>query len=371
MQIQTLPLLPASPGSRHHVTVLQFGSAQSGRKACIQAALHADEVPAMLVAHHLRQQLADLEAQGQLLGQVVLVPVANPVGLGQHVLGQHLGRFDLRDGVNFNRQHVDLGAAVLARVGRQLGINEAANVALIRQALREGAAELQASTPTLALKHLLLQLAVDADVVLDLHCDAEAALHLYTLTPLQGLGAELGALMGARAVLLADESGDSPFDEACSRPWLSLQQALPGLPIPLACFCATVELRGQADTHHDIAERDAAAIIEFLRRRGLVAGAPAPLPVQRCAPTLLAASEPITAPGAGIVVFHANVGDDLPAGALVAEVIDPETGVSRPLHCASAGVLYARSHTRWAAPGARLAKVAGSTLARSGKLLSP
>jgi hypothetical protein len=370
MLVQNLPLPPAAPGIQHHLTALQFGSTRPGPKAFIQAALHADEVPAMLVAHHLRQQLTALEAQGQLLGQVVLVPVANPVGLGQHVLGHHIGRFDLRDGVNFNRQHVDLGPAVLRRVVDQLGPDEAANVALIRQALRQASAALQATTPTQALKHLLLQLSVDADVVLDLHCDAEATLHLYTLTPTQALGAELGALMGARAILLADESGDSPFDEACSRPWLALQQALPAHPIPLACFSATVELRGQADTSHPQAAQDAAAIIEFLRRRGVVGGTPAALPASRCLPTLLAASEPIIAGGAGIVVFHANVGDDLPAGALVAEVICPETGLSQPLRCSSAGVLYARSNLRWAAPGARLAKVAGSTLARTGKLLS-
>jgi hypothetical protein len=33
-------------------------------------------------------------------------------------------------------------------------------------------------------------------------------------------------------------------------------------------------------------------------------------------------------------------------------------------------VLYARSATRWAQPGQPLAKIAGTTLARTGKLLS-
>ena len=61
------------------------------------------------------------------------------------------------------------------------------------------------------------------------------------------LAAELGALMGAQAILLATESGDQPFDEACSRPWLQLQQRLAPHPLPLGCFASTVELRGQAD----------------------------------------------------------------------------------------------------------------------------
>jgi hypothetical protein len=40
------------------------------------------------------------------------------------------------------------------------------------------------------------------------------------------------------------------------------------------------------------------------------------------------------------------------------------------VHTGTAGVLYARMATRWAAPGTRLAKVAGATATRSGKLLS-
>ena len=150
---------------------------------------------------------------------VVLVPYANPLGLAQQVLGHHEGRFDLRDGVNFNRQFADLTAAASAAVQGRLGDDPAANVAQVRAALRDAAAALSAKNPAEDLKRRLLALAIDADIVLDLHCDAEASVHLYGLTPQAELCAELGALLGARAILLATESGDSPFDEACSRPW--------------------------------------------------------------------------------------------------------------------------------------------------------
>ena len=72
-----------------------YGPAGSGRKVYIQASLHADELPGMLVAHHLRQKLLALEAQGALLGEVVVVPVANPIGLAQTLLRAPHGRFDL------------------------------------------------------------------------------------------------------------------------------------------------------------------------------------------------------------------------------------------------------------------------------------
>jgi len=215
--------------------------------------------PGILVAHRLRLTLAALEAEGALPGEVVLVPYANPLGLAQFVMGHHHGRFDLRDGLNFNRSHPDLSAAVGNAVAARIGDDADANVALIRAALVEAAAALTATTPAQDLKNKLVQLAIDSDVVLDLHCDAEATMHLYALTPQDTLACELGALLGAQAILLADESGDSPFDEACSRPWMVLRARFPEHPIPLACFSSTVELRGEADTSHVLAQKDADA----------------------------------------------------------------------------------------------------------------
>jgi len=371
MRLDTLTLAAATPGHQLSLKVLRFGAPGARPKATIQAALHADEVPAMLVAQALRQRLQQLEDEGQLLGEVQLVPYANPLGLTQHPLGHHQGRFDLSDGVNFNRMHPELGAAVADAVAGQLNQDPLHNVAVIRQALNHAAAALNSPVPVQDLKHKLVRLAIDSDVVLDMHCDSDAVMHLYALTPHADLATELGALLGAQAVLLASESGDSPFDEACSRPWLQLQERFPTLPIPPACFSTTLELRGDADTSHGLAAQDADAIVEFLRRRGIVGGAPAPLPAALCQPTPLAGSEPITAASAGVVVFHVAPGQRLEAGTLVADVVDVDSGAVTPVRTVSAGLLYARVSTRWAWPGKRLAKVAGTSLARSGKLLSP
>jgi uncharacterized protein len=370
MQTQTIDLVGATPGHRCQLTVLRFGQAGAGPKVMIQAALHADEVPAMLVAQQLRGLLSELEAQGHLLGEVVLVPFANPLGLAQHLLGQHQGRFDLRDGTNFNRHVPDLSDAAATALHGRLGNDATVNAGLVRRALRDAAAALSANDPVTDLKNRLLQLAADSDFMFDLHCDQQAVTHLYALTPQADWAAELGALLGAQAVLLATESGDSPFDEACSRPWLQLQARLPDQPLPLGCFSTTVELRGEADTSHTLARQDALALVEFLRRRGVVAGTPAPLPAALCKPTPLAGSEPITASTAGVVVFHVAPGEHVAAGAVVADVVDVQTGAVLPLRAVSSGLLYARVATRWATPGKRLAKIAGTALVRSGKLLS-
>ena len=371
MKRQTVCLLASAPGTQHSLTAFHFGQAGRGPKAMIQAALHADEVPAILVAQKLRDLLLAEEAAGRVQGEVVLVPYANPLGLTQVLLGQHQGRFDLRDGVNFNRQVPDLTEAVVTALQGRLGDDLARNTQLVRQALRDAAAALVAKDSVADLKNRLLQWAADSAIVLDMHCDSQAAMHLYALTPQADLAAELGCLLGAQAILLATESGDLPFDEACSRPWFQLQQRFANHSLPLGCFSTTIELRGQADTSHAMAEGDAQAIVEFLRRRGVLSGPTGALPPAQCQPTLLAASEPVTAPRAGVVVFHVEAGQHVTAGQAIADLVDADTGEVLTLRSASSGVLYARVATRWATAGQRLAKIAGTTLARTGKLLGP
>ena len=121
MRTQQHPLPSSALGTQRHVTSLHFGPADSGRKVYIQASLHAEELPGMLVAHHLRQQLTALEAQGQLLGQVVLVPVANPVGLAQGLLHDSIGRFEMHAAENFNRHYPDLVKLLGSALDGQLG----------------------------------------------------------------------------------------------------------------------------------------------------------------------------------------------------------------------------------------------------------
>ena len=372
MKKEYLQLQASAPGVQHSLQVLRFGTGLPGPKAYVQAALHADEVPAMLVARELANKLEVMEAAGRLLGEVIVIPYANPIGLAQIQLGQQEGRFDLRDGVNFNRGYPELGALVAQELRTKLSDNAEENTRVIRDALRKLVDAQAAMGTTQDLKKRLLQLAIDADIVLDLHCDTDAVMHVYGMTAQERLLTELGADLGAQAALLATEAGDSPFDEACARPWVVLQEMLPQHPIELACFGATVELRGERDTAHALASQDALALCRFLERRGVIASdqqLPSATPL--CAATALAASEPITAPHAGVIVFHRQPGERVQAGDLIAEVVDPSSGNITPVHCESAGLLYARCALRWATAGKRLAKIAGTRLARTGRLLSP
>ncbi len=371
MRTHRHPLRHGPLGTTREIVSFHYGPADSGRKAYIQASLHADELPGMLVAHHLRQRLLVLEAQGALRGEVVVVPVANPIGLAQSLLRSPQGRFDLNSGENFNRHYAALLAPVLQRVEGALGADEARNTVLIRAALRDAVAAVAEDTEPASLRKTLLGLACDAEVVLDLHCDGESVLHLYTGTPLWEQAEPLARCLGAQATLLATESGDNPFDEACSQTWWQLAEYFKErLPVAMGCLAVTVELRGEAEVSHPQAECDADALIDYLRHRGLVSGEGPPLPALPQPATPLAGSEAVTTPASGVLVFLRQAGDWVEAGDAVAEVVDPLSGEVTVLKSRTRGLMYARETRRYVNAGASVCKVAGEVAFRSGKLLS-
>ena len=238
---------------------------------------------------------------------MVVVPVANPIGLAQQSYGYLRGRYEENTAGNFNRGYADLARDAGRR--RRLGADPAANVTAIRAAMAAALDALAPQGEIATLRHALLRLAHDADLVLDLHADNEAVMHLYVGTPLWPDARDLAAELGARAVLLAEISGGNPFDEACSGPWWALARRFPEPPIPPACLAATIELRSNNAVDADLAEDDARALLRFLVRRGVVAGRAAALPALDCEATPLDATQQLIAPAAGLVVYRARLGD--------------------------------------------------------------
>ncbi len=372
MQVRQHPLPSPAPGTQRELVSLHYGQPGQGQKVYIQASLHADELPGMLTAWHLRRHFDALEAAGRLRGEVILVPMANPIGLSQWWLQSHLGRFEGLSGENFNRHYPEHAEAAARQAEPRLGEDPAHNVAVLRAALKTEIQASPADTELKALRKTLMLMACDADVVLDLHCDAQAVMHLYTETPCWPQCEPLAAYLGAGVTLLATDSGDNPFDEACSQVWWKWARHFGDrFPIPQATLSVTVELRGQQDVTHALAAKDAQAIVDFLIHRGVIApdGAvpPVPAPVGDARP--LAGSIPIPSPVGGVLTFLREVGETVSAGDVIAQVIDPISGSVTDLKSPIDGLLFARDTLRLVTAGARVAKVAGREATRTGKLL--
>ena len=240
----------------------------------------------------------------------------------------------------------------------------------IRAACLQLLADWQPMSEAEALKRLLQTLAMDADLVLDLHCDNQAVMHVYTGTPQTEALRPLAGYLGAQALLYSEVSGDDPFDESISRIWWELAAHFDGrFPIDAdACLAATVELRGETEVTHELAAHDADALIGYLRHLGHVDGL-APPPPPGCEATPLEGVEPITAPRSGIVVFAKAPGDWVEAGELVAEIIDPLTDSRTPLHARASGRCFARSARRFSVPALTNVGIAASLRTPSPTLL--
>lgn len=365
-------LLPVmSSGTSREIISLHYGRALSGKKVYIQSSLHADEIPGMLVMQYLRKQLDALEIAGLIHGEIALVPIANPIGLDQEIHGTAFGRFDLASGINFNRGYMHLTPQLLPLLEAKLGADKVENVRVIRAASLQLLQQWQPANETEFLKKTLQTLSIDADIVLDLHCDNQAVMHLYTGTPLTDAAMPLAAYLGAQAVLISTLSGDDPFDETCSRHWWELPEHFDAdIPIPSACLSITVELRGETEVSHDLAQKDSAAIIAFLQQAGHIGGEVPTPPKGLCNATPLEGVEPIVAQHAGILVFTKALGDKVEAGESIGDLVDPLSGEVTPLLASVSGVLFARVARRYAQSGMRVAKIAGSEAFRTGNLLS-
>ncbi|AQH00977.1 succinylglutamate desuccinylase [Burkholderia sp. KK1] len=376
MQVHHHPLVCASLGTARAITSYRFGpqgsDADTPPKVFIQASLHADELPGMVVAWRLKQHLAELEAAGRLAARVVLVPLANPAGLNQHWFGAQMGRFEMLSGQDFNRRFPACGPALALELKRRLTDDAAHNARLIRAALRAHFEAMKAATELESQRIELMKLACDADLVIDLHCDWEAVAHLYTTPEAWPAIEPLARFLGSEAQLLADVSGGEPFDEACASAWRYLRGAFgERFPIPMGMTPVTLELRGVRDVSHEMAARDAQAIVDYLTHIGMIAGeAPEP-PALRHPATPLAGCEYVHAPVSGVILHRREIGDTVHAGETIADVLDPLGDRLVPLVAQTEGVLYARHWTRFATAGMLVARIAGAEAARTGDLLVP
>lgn len=369
MRIDHHPLPTGSINCQYTLSSIHYGTA-GGRKIYLQAGLHADEVPGVLVLHHLRPMLEQAEAEGKLHAEIVVVPIANPIGLAQTFMHDQLGRFDFATGANFNRHYPDLAERLLPLVRSALTSDAAHNQRVIRAAMAQLLDAEKASTPLEAMRVALMRLAHDAEIVIDLHCDFESVLHIYTAADYQAQAEQLGRYMEAEVILVADVLGGACFDEMLFKPWLYLQQQLGRqFPISPSCFATTVELRGEADVSHQYALKDAHAIYHFLCSQGAILQEAPSLPEAKCEATPTPGSATIYAPEAGVLVFLGKPGDRVKQGDAVCEIINPISGAVQKVVSPADGVMYTHRNLRYATRGMELAKVAGAVAMRSGDLL--
>lgn len=333
-------------GVVYQIPVYRFSGSSSGAPtAYIQAALHAGELPGVVAIHALMPKLRKAEAEGRILGNLAVVPAANPVGRAQYLFGDLEGRFHLGTRTNFNRGFPLLGApnpSALPSPDLPSTIDE-------------------------RLKRKLIELSMGHDIVLDLHCDDEGVAYLYVPAELWPAMADCAAAMGVEAVITWAGSSGSSFDEASLYPWMQIPEADARLEHRVV---TTVEYRGIRDVESAFAESDAEGLYRLLVARGVIEDASVERPsafsgVVRSIDHV----EMISAPRAGAILFHVEPGDRVRSGDHVATVIHApgEEDGSVDVFAPQAGYVLTRSSRRSARAGDNLIKLVGDAQSAAAK----
>ncbi|MEJ1156665.1 succinylglutamate desuccinylase/aspartoacylase family protein [Prosthecomicrobium sp. N25] len=365
-RIETIPLAGSFLGGRREVAVFRYGTPGSRPKIYLQAALHAGEMTGTMALHHLRRRLESAELAGRIRGEIVVVPVANPIGMGQFLAGDHFGRFETGSLCNFNREHFDVSEAVAARLEGLLGDDPEANVATIRSVASAVIDEIEETDEWRSLRKHLLRLSIDADVCLDLHSDMSAVMFMY-INGFDWPGlADLAADIGCEAVVhLTPYVPSKTFAGVVGALWPRLAERFPVRPVPNACATAMIEMRGRHACSDGLGAADADGFVAFLTRRGAIAGEPPPLPPLKTQSIDVEGMDVGYAPSPGFVTYERAAGDRVSPGDVVCHVIDPTTPEAdggRVAVCArQEGVIYARSLDGFVVtPGKVLFRIAGA-----------
>ncbi|MCW5721140.1 MAG: succinylglutamate desuccinylase/aspartoacylase family protein [Devosia sp.] len=354
---------PGQTTSLHWYTV---GPADAAVKIHLQAALHADEQPGTMALHHLLPMLRDADAQGRLKARFAIFPSVNPLGLATRALRRHIGRYDLETGVNYNRRWPDLYPMVADAVRGRLTADPAQNVKLLRAAVGTWLAEQQPVTAAQKLRLHILKSAHDADIVLDLHCDDESLMHIFTSPELMPGLQDLADRMGVAATLTAEDSGGGSFDEVLPNLYRKAQRDNPDNPVPIAAETATLEYRGQADTHDHLGRADADGLLAFFAGRGLIEADIAPVAAPAPAATPFEATEVLRTSKPGLLAYRVGLGDSVRAGDIVADLIamdGPQAFLARsPIRAGTDGFILSRASAKYVPAGASVAKIVGKTI---------
>jgi predicted deacylase len=269
IESSTVEVAVIATGQRLNVPVYKIKGSGDGPNVYIQANMHGAEVQGNAVIFQLLEQLKSLSC----LGDITLVPLANPIGCNQKSGEFTLGRFDPITGENWNRGYHFNPQLPVDFATRYPDLDELAINKKFRQLLIEDLDAKRLNNPYGAKTSQLLcaqlqRMAFDADIVLDLHTGPISSRHLYC----PEYAKEKAALFDIPHVLFIPSDFDGAMDEATFCPWWHLQQAYQaqGRYIEVQVDAFTLELGSQEWLSLEEAKIDSHSILAYLQASGVI-----------------------------------------------------------------------------------------------------
>lgn len=237
--ITTHHLLKLASGDDLSLQIYRFMGQSPGPKAYIQANLHGAEIVGNAVIYQLIEELTALNSD-QLVGEIWLVPVCNPLATNQRSHFFSTGRFNSYDGINWNRIFWDYEKECtdlddFARSQISLTTTEIRQNFLARQKAAFSQQLERINNPASVpfreqYRYQLQSLCLDAHYVIDIHSSTNLGIdYLYCFNSREISGQYFGLDYG---ILMTEYDGDA-FDEAFMKPWLALERSLAQLNYPV------------------------------------------------------------------------------------------------------------------------------------------
>jgi len=310
MKFTRLPIRTGPSGNQFFIPVYFFkGKNPKAKKAYFQSSIHGAEVQ----GNALIFSLIEIFKENPPLGDVTLVPLANPIGMDRKTGEYTDGRFDPVTGENWNRAYLSYD------LKKFKGVLEVAEVKFQMKKQIEKRLRLNLRfAEKLALT--LQSMAVQADLVLDLHNANVSVDYLYA----NEACLDDALYLGFQYIISIPPLFSGALDEAISAPWSKLKEEF-GVKHELAPQSYTLELGAQEQLSMKKAELQAKGVIEFLKRHGVVKGkTKRPNDAFVCE---LKNYVTVYAPSGGLYEYRAKLGEILrKGGELAAQLNFKETG---------------------------------------------
>lgn len=257
-------------GRNLHVPVYTIQGDEPGPSVYIQSSIHGAEVQGNVVIHHLIQHLANCDIKGK----ITLVPSCNPVGTNIKAGEYTLGRFDPVNGTNWNRGYFYNEEAVFAFADNVKKSDLESEIAHKFQAYWRDLIEQRVNQswgiPLAERLNLSLQLlAIDADIVMDLHNGPVSSRHIYIPEYAES---EIGLFSVTHNILIPNRFAGA-LDEASFCPWWTLADTLESKfsrQYQFEKYAYTIEMGSQEVISFADGETDAQSILGYLKNKGVI-----------------------------------------------------------------------------------------------------
>lgn len=330
--ISSIPVVQLASGDRLSLQVYQFRGSVGGKKAYLQSNLHGAEISGNAVIYELIEYLMSLDSS-QLIGEIWLLPVCNPVGVSQRSHHFSPGRYNLYDGEDWNRifwdfekqgedilafakSHLELDAnTIKVNYRKEIALSFAKQLTIINAPSSRPYSEIY--------RYHLQSLCLDADLVLDLHSSTNHALdYIYCFSSREE---SAKAFLFDRGILMDEYDGDA-FDEAFLKPWLALERVFAelGRNIVFDVESWTLELGSGMQINPESVTSGLRGIKNYLATQGLlkIDGFPLPETVQH--QIILTPKNSVKkyyAPGGGMIRSRVELGSFVKQGELLYQIL--------------------------------------------------